>query len=194
MKLSKDQLKQCMPKVTEANITRFIDPINNTFERYEINTPKRMACFLAQIAHESGCLRFTKEIATGEAYDVGKLAVNLGNTPEDDGDGEMYKGRGLIQITGKRNYEDLSKDLGVDFLKQPELLEGPEFAALSAGWFWKSKGLNTICDKPDNWIREWRGNSYYMFQWLTIKINGGLNGYADRMAYYILAKRVFGIN
>lgn len=178
--INKEQLKACMPSATQANIDRFIDPINQTLQKYFINTPERMACFIAQIAHESGCLRWVKELANGEAYDVGNLAVDLGNTPEDDGDGERLKGRGLIQITGTYNYKSLSKEFGIDFLANPELLEQPLYASLSAGWFWNTRKLNMLADKMD-------------FKTITKRINGGTNGYEDRLKYLELAKKTFSI-
>jgi putative chitinase len=180
MTLSKAQLKNCMPYATAQNIERFIQPLNDAMQKYGITTPERVACFLAQLAHESACLRYTKEIATGKAYDTGKLATDLGNTPEADGDGQKYKGRGLIQITGTYNYKALAKEFGVDFTSNPELLEGPVYASLSAGWFWQTRRLNELADKMD-------------FKTITKRINGGLNGYEDRLKYFELAKKEFSI-
>jgi putative chitinase len=195
--ISPEQLKECFPSATANLLSTFLEPLNETCERYEINTPHRLACFMAQIAHESGCLRYTLELGKGEAYDVGKLAENLGNTPEDDGDGERYKGRGLIQITGTTNYKALSDELKVDFLANPELLQGPLFASLSAGWFWKWKQLNSVADQADNWRRDYKGKLWTRFEWISIKINGfnskigEPNGLADRLKYYAISKKVF---
>lgn len=147
--LTESLLQKCMPKATKSNVQRFWLPLEQTIQRYSINTPERLAAFLAQLAWESGFLRYVKELASGKAYDTGKLALNLGNTPEADGDGERYKGRGLIQITGTTNYRALSKALGIDFLKNPEKIEEPLYAALSAGWFWDWKKLNIYADKND---------------------------------------------
>jgi putative chitinase len=169
-----------MPFATDKNVALFVEPLTGTMELYKINTPQRMSCFIAQIAHESGSLRYVKELASGSAYDTGKLAVDLGNTPEDDGDGEKYKGRGLIQITGNFNYKMLSRDLGVDFINFPQLLEEPLYASTSAGWFWNRGNLNELADKMD-------------FKAITRRINGGLNGYEDRLKYLELAKKVFSI-
>ncbi len=138
---------------------------------YSINTPKRQAAFIAQILHESACFRYTKEIASGAAYDTGQLAVRLGNTPQKDGDGEKYKGRGDIMITGFANYKAVSKGLDVDFITHPELLEQPKYAVQSACWWWTTHGLNALADKGD-------------FQGITKKIDGGYNGYLDRVMYY----------
>lgn len=180
MQLSKERLKVCMPSATEANIDKFLTPLNITIQKYEINTPKRLAAFLAQLAHESGSLRYVRELATGSAYDVGKLAVDLGNTPEDDGDGEMYKGRGLIQITGKKNYRALSVALNYDFIKDPAGLEKPGAAAMSAGWFWNLRKLNKLADENN-------------FERITRLINGGLNGYDDRLKKWAICKKALGV-
>ncbi len=170
--ITKEQLKAIMPAATQANIDRFIDPINRTLEHYSINTSKRIACFLAQLAHESGSLKWVKELATGEAYEGRK---DLGNIYV--GDGVKFKGRGLIQITGRANYQALGKYIGVDLIAKPELLEQPLYAAFSAGWFWNTKKLNVLADVMD-------------FEKITKRINGGLNGYADRLKYLENTKKV----
>jgi len=181
MQLSGDQLKKMMPNASGINITRFLTPLNETLQRFAINTPRRQAAFIAQITHESGSLKYVKEIASGQAYDVGALAVRLGNTPEDDDDGERYKGRGLIQLTGTANYRKASEYFGVDFLKNPELLEQPRWAALVSGWYWFRHNLNDLADAGD-------------FKKITIKINGGLNGFQDRLKHYERCKQVLGIS
>lgn len=168
-----------MPAARPASILRYLEPLNLTLSRYEINTPKRVAAFLAQLAHESGSLTYVREIGTGEAYDVGKLAKRLGNTPEDDGDGERYKGRGLIQITGLSNYKALSKALSYDFVTNPEHLERPVAATMSAGWFWDQMNLNPLADEDD-------------FVKITKRINGGYNGMPDRVKHWDRCKKVLG--
>lgn len=158
----------------------FIDPLNDTMHEFDINTGKRAAAFLAQIAHESGELRYTRELASGEAYDTGRLAVALGNTPEKDGDGLLYKGRGLIQITGRTNYKQCGAALGLELIAHPELLEQPAAACRSAGWFWQSNGLNDLADRAE-------------FRKITRRINGGYNGMEDRLKYYERALKVLGV-
>lgn len=157
----------------------FITALNAAMIEFGIDTPKRQAAFLAQIAHESGELRYVRELASGAAYDTGRLAARLGNTPESDGDGQKYKGRGLIQITGADNVRACSRALFGDerLLDSPELLETPAEASRSAAWFWKSRGLNGLADIGD-------------FLEITHKINGGTNGLRDRMAYYDVAQQV----
>jgi putative chitinase len=171
--ITRDQLKAIMP--LSKNIDVFLEPLNQALEKYEINTPKRIACFLAQLAHESGSLKWVKELATGEAYEGRK---DLGNIYV--GDGVKFKGRGLIQITGRANYQSLGKYLGVDLIANPELLEQPLYAALSAGWFWSTKKLNQLADVMD-------------FEKITKRINGGLNGYTDRLKYLENAKNALSV-
>lgn len=132
--------------------------------------PARETHFLAQVAHESGAFHYTRELASGEAYEGRK---DLGNT--DIGDGVRYKGRGLIQITGRANYQACGDALGVDLISEPEQLEQPLLACRSAGWFWHSRNLNQLADRGD-------------IKAITKKINGGFNGLPDRIAYLTLAQ------
>lgn len=172
--LNKKALLEIMPYASKR-VDAFLAPLNDAMVEFGIDTPRRMACFLAQIAHESGELRYVRELASGAAYDTGRLAARLGNTPEDDDDGERYKGRGLIQITGTTNYKQCGEALGLNLLAQPELLEQPEYACRSAAWFWYSRGLSSLADVDD-------------FRQITRKINGGYNGWDDRVKYYERAK------
>lgn len=145
----------------------FTEPLISTMMRYNIITKLRVCHFLAQVLHESGMLKYVKELASGAAYDTGELAKRLGNTPEADGDGQKYKGRGLIQITGHDNYVVLSHVFHENFIGEPERLEQPDWAALSAGWFWSNRHLNIFADRDDVVA-------------VTKRINGGVNGLADR--------------
>lgn len=163
--------------MAKSKVAIFIEPLNKAMQKFEINTPLRQAAFIAQVGHESGQLRYVKELATGEAYDTGRLAERLGNTPEKDGDGQKYKGRGLIQITGTENYLLCLMALEIDALNHPELLETPEFACSSAAWFWWNNHLNELADKRD-------------FLKITKRINGGTNGLADREELYKRALKV----
>lgn len=164
----------------------FLAPLNAAFARYAINTAKRVAAFLAQVGHESGELRYVRELGSDQylsKYDTGTLAARLGNTPEADGDGQQYRGRGLIQITGRRNYLACSQALFGDdrLLRQPELLEQPQWACESAAWFWQSNGLNELADKDQ-------------FTTITRRINGGLNGLEDRLQLWTRARVVLGVS
>jgi putative chitinase len=168
-----NQLGAIMPHAGNR-IFEFFGPLNDAMDEFEINTPQRQAAFLAQVAHESGELRYVEEIASGAAYE-GRL--DLGNS--EPGDGVRFKGRGLIQITGRSNYASCGSALGLDLLAQPELLTTPANAARSAGWFWRARGCSELAD-ADNFRR------------ITLRINGGLTHYDDgpgsRVAYWNVAK------
>lgn len=155
-----------------ARIRLFLPHLDKACYKFQINTPLRLAHFLAQIGHESGQLHYVKELASGKAYE-GRL--DLGNSSP--GDGVRYKGRGLIQITGKHNYALVSLALDLPLLDNPELLEEPENAALSAAWFWYNRNLNAWADL-DNLLK------------VTRIINGGTNGLTDRRLLLLRAKKV----
>lgn len=183
--ISKEQLKKIVPYISANALETFTPHLNALLPKYHINTPQRVAAFIAQVAHESGSFKYVREIASGKAYEGRK---DLGNIYE--GDGVKFKGRGLIQITGRSNYYACSIALFGDdrLLKNPDLLATPTYAVESACWYWSSRNLNDIADKPEDWktfatIRKVR-KEYTKFQWLTIKINGGLNGYEDRLQLY----------
>jgi putative chitinase len=172
---------------------KWLEPLLETFEKYEINTPKRQACFIGQCMHESGGFKFLKEnlnysakglVATWPSrFPNEEYAEEYARKPEriankvysgrmgntEDGDGAKYIGRGLIQLTGKDNYKAVTEALGEDLLANPQLLEEPRYAALSAGWFWNKKGLNALADASD-------------IETMTKRINGGSIGIADRKA------------
>ncbi|RWU18119.1 lysozyme [Pseudomonas alkylphenolica] len=181
MPITAQQLLQILPNAsTKAGV--FVPGLNACMGKYAIITRLRMAAFIAQIGHESGQLRYVRELG-GDAYlakyDTGKHAQRLGNTPAADGDGQKYRGRGLIQVTGRDNYEACSEALFGDsrLLATPELLEQPVYASLSAGWYWHRAGLNKLADSGD-------------FLAITKKINGGTNGLEDREALYKRALEV----
>lgn len=179
MPLTSAQLQQLFPNArTQAGV--FISALNNAMTHRSINTPKRIAAFLAQVGHESGQLHYVRELGNDQylsKYDTGALALHLGNTPESDGDGQKYRGRGLIQITGCNNYRECSLGLFGDerLLSLPELLEQPQWAAESAAWFWERNGLNELADRDQ-------------FNSITRRINGGLNGLEDRLQLWARAR------
>lgn len=175
MILTESILKKCMPHATEANIKLFTGPLNLTCDKYEINTNRRQAAFLAQIAHESGSLRYVEELASGEEYEG---RSDLGNTKP--GDGKRFKGRGLIQITGRHNYEAVGYALNYNFIEDPEALEKPGAASLSSGWFWYLHGLNRLADID-------------AFEKITKRINGGLNGHHDRLKHWENCRKALNV-
>jgi putative chitinase len=172
--------------------------LEETIKRYSINTNSRLAMFLAQIGHESGSLARVEEnlnytsperlqqifprhfttLDMARQY-VGKpewigsrvYANRLGNGPEATGDGFRYRGRGLIQVTGKANYAEMAYLLALPLVGQPELLMLPQNAALSAGAFWNARQLNRFADAGQ-------------FEQTTRIINGGLHGHTDRVARF----------
>jgi putative chitinase len=182
---------------------KWLEPLNDVFAKYELNTPKRQAAFIGQCAHESGNFKIlqenlnysaeglmktwpsrfpTKEVADQYARQPAKIAGKvyngrLGNTNEEEA--SKYLGRGLIQLTGKENYEHCGSNLGVDLLSNPDLLSDPQYATLSAGWFWNKKGLNALADAQD-------------YETMTKRINGGLIGLDDRKAKIAKALSVLG--
>jgi putative chitinase len=150
-------------------------PLNEAMAKYSINTPLRIAHFIAQMAHESDGFNALEEYASGEAYEG---RTDLGNTQE--GDGVRFRGRTFVMITGRENYQQFSNYLGVDFISNPELLATPKYAALGAGWFWDSRKLNQYADN-DN-INE-----------ITYRINGGFNHLDQRKQYLYRAKIALGL-
>jgi putative chitinase len=185
---------------------KWLDPLNETFDKYQINTPQRQACFLGQTLHESGNFKFTREnlnysakalmatwpsrfpdLETATQYErqpekiAGKVYVGrMGNeSPED---AAKFIGRGLIQCTGKENYTHCGEALGVDLVAQPQLLEEPRYAVLSAGWYWNKKGLNALADE----------GTKDSFEVMTKRINGGLLGLDDRKAKMNEALKALG--
>jgi len=185
--------------IKETRATVWQPHLSAAMQRFEITTPLRAAAFIAQIGHESGRLVFTRE---GWGPTAAQLRyegrADLGNT--EPGDGARFMGRGPMQITGRKNYRHLSDALGIDFVAQPHLLERQDYGALSAGWFWHTGAglnlgkrartavaahgfnvgvnLNDLADTGD-------------FETVTLCINGGLNGYEDRLKLYDLARTVF---
>lgn len=167
------QLNACMPYAGDR-APIFVECLNTAMTEFGIDTLLRKACFLAQVAHESGSLRYTREIADGSAYEGRK---DLGNTHV--GDGKRFPGRGLIQVTGRANTLACLAALGRKD-DDVEYLETPMGASRSAGWFWRENGLNGIADI---------GN----FGTLCKRINGGYNGLDDRIKNYVRCRKALGI-
>lgn len=175
MSISKAQLLEIMPYATQRADT-FLVPLNQAMDEFEINTSARQAAFLAQVAHESGELRYTHELASGAAYE-GRIA-KLGNT--ETGDGPRFKGRGLLEITGRNNYTKYGALLGLDLVAHPELLETTVNGCRVSACFWKDHGLNELADEG-------------RFHQITLIINGGYNGEPFREAYWKRAIQALGV-
>jgi putative chitinase len=202
------QFVAVMPAIERPSLWH--SAICSAMQQYQINTVHRAAAFLAQIAYESDQCREiqerlnfsavgltrtwpkrfpTLEIARPFEYHPEKLANfvyanRLGNGPTESRDGYRFRGRGLIQFVGRSNYASVSDALGIDFVSNPDALLDPRNAAMSAAWFWKTRGLSELADdRTDDDDNE-------DFRQITRVINGGLNGLLDRVDFWTRAKRV----
>ncbi|MGT2507929.1 glycoside hydrolase family 19 protein [Cupriavidus basilensis] len=178
------QLRAIMPGAGKR-ADLFAAPLDAAMQQFDISTPVRAAGFLAQVAHESGQLVYVREMwgpTPSQRHYEGR--ADLGNTVT--GDGKRFMGRGLIQVTGRKNYVLCGFGLHLDLIASPELLEQPEHAAASAGWYWHASNLNRFADAGD-------------FKGLSIAINGrnkatGLpNGWEDRQMFWARARNVLGV-
>lgn len=178
--LTLDHLRAIMPNLKPILAAKYLPMLRRAMAEAGIITPLRMAAFLAQLAHESGQLRYFQELASGDAYEG---RVDLGNTQP--GDGRRYKGRGPIQLTGRKNYRKYGALLGVDLEDEPERVAEPELGFRVAAMYWKTNGLNIIADQCDD--------DKGAFDRITRRINGGLNGAKDRRSFYARACQTLGI-
>jgi predicted chitinase len=178
-------LRLAWPLSRDADVHSLAVPLGETMARYQINTVVRAKHFLGQIGHECGQGRYREEIASGAAYE---WRTDLGNTHL--GDGRRYKGRGLIQLTGRANYaaysrSELCRVLGIDVENMPELVSArTDMCCDVAGWFWARTRLNEIADGPSNEVETCK--------MITRRINGGYNGIDDRLRLTGRAKTALG--
>jgi putative chitinase len=202
--ITHEQLCKFFEDTEEDSLLPFVDAFNTAFERFEINTPDRIAMFMAQVGHESGGLTtleenlnykperltqiFPKYFRDVDPNDYGRnpekianrvYSSRMGNGDEDSGDGYRFRGRGAIQLTGRHNYEACGNDLDVDLTENPDYLTSPEGAIMSAAWFWNSRDLNKWADEQDVLT-------------VTKKINGGTIGLDERKSLYEEALEIFG--
>jgi putative chitinase len=171
--LTDDKLQAIMSGASLANINKFFPPLLQKMTANDIATPLRMAHFLAQIGHESADFRYTEEIASGEAYEG---RADLGNTQP--GDGKRFKGRGLIQLTGRANYQAYGDARGADYVTDDHwnlIASDPSLAVDVSCWFWVEHELNKLADADS-------------VTQITQVINGGYNGLPDRKKRLALAK------
>ena len=201
MTITLELLKQIAPQTKAEKLDGFVEGLQDACDRFEINTPSRLACFLAQVAHESGGFNAVKEnlnygaqglvntfhkyfptLEAAQPYERNPEAIanrvyanRMGNGDEASGDGFKHRGRGLIQLTGHDNYAAFAADMGMDIDEAIEYLETYEGATMSAAWFWWKNNLNTWADQEDMLT-------------LTKKINGGTIGLADRKHHFEIIK------
>lgn len=184
--------------------SQWVDALNETFQRFNITTPRQQAAFIGQCGHECGRFKVLEENLNYKAATLMKLwpkrfptvdiaseyagkpqkiankvyASRMGNRDEASGDGYRFRGRGCVQLTGSDSYFHAGKALGVDFWANPDLVATPQYAALTAGWFWSTHNCNNLAEAAD-WLA------------LTKKINGGTIGYDDRVLHTNEALAVF---
>lgn len=188
MQVTLEQLRLIMPDSKASNLMLHLPHLNSAMQEFSINTKTRAEQFIAQMAHESGGFRYMKELASGSAYEG---RANLGNTHA--GDGMRFKGRGPVQITGRTNYTLCGASLSLDCVAHPELLEQPENGWRAAGWFWTQGAALNLSKKAKAHILakygDWEHISLNILAdkmddiGITLAVNGGMNGYEDRMKY-----------
>ncbi len=203
MLVTREQLSAFFDHTPGHIVDSFLEPLNAALEQFEINTPNRIAMFMAQVGHESGGLQHVEENLNYrgdrlavvfpkyfKGVDTNSYARNpqkianrvyanrMGNGPETSGDGYRYRGRGLIQLTGHDNYAHFATDMGISIEEAVDYLATPEGAAMSAAWFWGTNGLNEIADRDDILAS-------------TKRINGGTIGLDDRKSHYQEALQIF---
>ena len=173
---TKAKLAIVLPLAAASKLELYFEPLKNGMTKYGITTALQAAHFISQLGHESMSFLFSEEIASGAAYEG---RSDLGNTQP--GDGRRFKGRGLIQLTGRANYAAYSKFTGVDYLAQPDKLSADPVAAVDVScWFWKDRGVDKLAERDD-------------LKAVTRRINGGFNGLDDRMHNLHRAKAVLGL-
>jgi len=177
--LTAQQLQFIMPQAQPNRINHFLGALNQAMQAFKISTPARQQAFVAQIAHESGSLLFNSEIWQSTAAQRGyefpaAKAIELGNLSK--GDGYRYRGRGLIQLTGRANYRNVGKALGLNLENNPDLVLHPDVSAMVSAYFWYSRDLNRLADAGE-------------FRKITRRINGGYRGYQARVKFWHRAKQ-----
>lgn len=205
--LTQAQLAEIMPHASEDDIRHFVAALNEELPRFELNSLNRVAHFVAQIAHESGSFKFKSENlnysapalravfgkyftsqAMAEQYarqpeNIANLvyANRMGNGDVESGDGWRYRGRGLIQLTGKDNYRACGEAVGVDLVSEPDIVaEDPKLSVAAACWYWQKRNINECADRDDVVA-------------VTKKINGGTHGLEDRRVFLNRCKSALGV-
>ena len=185
MQITRQMLMRAVPDLCFKRVDEFVASFNMWAIPFGINTPRRIAQYLAQVFHESGALRYVEEIASGEKYEGRK---DLGNTQQ--GDGVRFKGRGYIQLTGRANYTKFKAyDLCTeDVVAHPEKVAEFPLNQVASMWFWQSHGLNEMAEKDDG---NKKGED--VCRQITKVVNGGTNGLANRLFYYRRFRKELGL-
>ena len=178
VQMTPKMLQNIMVGLHEDKAEIYAPLMQDSMNEFDISSPRRVAAFCAQVGHESCSLRFFEEEASGHAYEG---RIDLGNTSP--GDGVRYKGRGPIQVTGKKNYAKYGARLNVDLISNPELAATPKIGFRIAGAYWFDHGLNALADVP----------GLLSFKQITYKVNGGYNGEESREEYWSRALHEVGI-
>lgn len=179
--ITRKQFGDCFPHAKLADLEKYWPYVNDGLAKWEINTPRRQAAFMANVAHETLSLHYFKEIADGHQYEG---RIDLGNTFP--GDGKKFPGRGWLQTTGRHNYEVTGKALGLDLITKPELLEDPKWCVYASCYFWQSRGLNRIADIDGFLTICKRING-------VNKSTGFPNGWADRQVCWEICKKALNV-
>lgn len=179
--LSEAMLAYMGPNIKKSELKDAVEALNTAMLEGNIKPAIVQQMFMAQILHETGELRWSRELASGDAYNPpSSLAKRLGNTQP--GDGPRFKGGGWMQLTGRYNYTQFTKEVGLkhgyDLVKNPERITEPKASALTAVWYWNSRKLTDYA----------MPGTEEAFREVTRRINGGYNGYDDRKKYWERAK------
>ena len=184
MTITREEILRICSGVYRKNLDSFVRDFNRWAAEFGVTTPLRAAHFIGQVLHESGCLRYTEEIASGKAYE---WRQDLGNVYK--GDGVRFKGRGYIQLTGRTNYVNFNASdcCTEDVVAHPEKVAKFPLNQIASMWFWERNGLSAIADQDNG------QNTAEVCKKVTKRVNGGLNGYSERFYYLRRFKKEFGI-
>jgi putative chitinase len=181
MDITQKQLLDAVPGLYKARLDEFVASFNMFHAYFGLNTRDRIIHYLAQVFHESGSLRYVEELSSGAQYEGRK---DLGNTQK--GDGKRFKGRGFIQLTGRKNYQDFYNDgwCSDNIVAYPNLVSNFPLNQMVSMWFWDRNNLNDLADLDNG------TNGEDIVKKITRKVNGGYNGLDERVKFYQKFKKI----
>lgn len=181
MDITQKQLLDAVPGLYKARLDEFVASFNMFHAYFGLNTRDRIIHYLAQVFHESGSLRYVEELSSGAQYEGRK---DLGNTQK--GDGKRFKGRGFIQLTGRKNYQDFYNDewCSDNVVAYPNLVSNFPLNQMVSMWFWDRNNLNDLADLDNG------TNGEDIVKKITRKVNGGYNGLDERVKFYQKFKKI----